>query len=81
MSDSVREMLVDITLDGWRHNCFLDNLLARVIYSQRMTKHAFSTYRTEVTVDLSTGDMYVSVPYINDFKLDNEEIVCNCLED
>lgn len=81
ISDSVREMMVDITLDGWRHNCFIDNLLARVIYSQRMTKHAMSTYRTEVTVDIATGDMYVSVPYIDDFKLENEEILCGCLED
>jgi hypothetical protein len=81
MSDSVREMMVDITLDGFRHNCFMDDLLTRVIYRMPMTKYAHSTYRTEVTVDIATGDMYVSVPYINEFKLNTEEIVCNCFED
>ena len=75
MAESVREMLVDVIIDGIRYNCFIDEILGRVQYRANLGKYVCPVYRTEATVDLSTGDMYVSMPYVNEFTLNNEEII------
>jgi len=80
MAESVREMMVDVSLDGIKYNCFIDELLGRVSYRMHIGKYVCPVYRTEATVDLATGDLFVSMPYVHEFTIENEEIISPELE-